>query len=169
MPQWGWLDGMEDAHFVRESVKHFGIGSVTSQYNASYFAGRIYFADLLRNGLIDKAVEIMNRWESEPDIVHANYSQEVPFRSAALIWKPIQELQRRLPARDLWENYVGAALVSGHAKVAADRIEAVLRQPDVKSALRQTLLEHLITLHGSLGDIHAVLKDYRDAMSTQSA
>lgn len=153
-PQWGLAAEMRDAPYLRSLVAHYGVESLLSHENASQ-AKSIYFADLMVRGEALQAAEMLRR------IKYAPYDSGPHPRMWSSLYEPVSDLQTLVPEVDLWWLYADAAKASGHAREAADRIEAALRDPGTKSDLRYTLHVNLIRLHGALGDTKALARDAR--------
>ena len=166
-PQWALADSMRDAGYVRKLVARYGAKSLASREGDTSEAQNIHLGDLLMRGELAQAAGFLRRLEGSPSFSFT-YNSQGSIRVDGSLFAPIAELQKRVPERDLWQQYAEAATASGNGAAAAKRLQLLVRDPKIKSALKESLVGILLDLLASRGDTQALIATLRDSIRTPS-
>ncbi len=162
-PPWWLVSRWDDSPFEMALLRRYGESSLQSGDENST-AQTLYFARLLGDGRIKECAQFVGKFERLPSLDISSEPQ-TSRRQTAHLFDAIGALQAIAPPRHaaaMWGLYVSAAKLSGHAKLAANRVQSIAHNPKTPIKTRLELFPQLWDLHAFMGDKAAVARDLID-------
>jgi tetratricopeptide (TPR) repeat protein len=157
-PQWTLARDWNDSAYVKGLVEHYGYASLVKPNSNNTTQQQIYFRDLVLNGKLDEAANLIKDADSIPSLAPEDWGPEVKNPDQF-----IAALQVRVPKKDLWPLYVSAAVAAGHVPEALGRLDAQVSDPSTSDEQKSNLLDLRVGLHKRMGDLKGLATDYDDA------
>ncbi len=156
IPQWSLVD-KSDRDLIATIVLKLGRSSLKDSSGSSH-ATSIYLADLLKEDRIDEAVALL----SDKDFASRATLQDAGLDVTSLM-SAISKVIDRLPATQLWPDYLAGATALNQLPDAKARLADVLSKSDLKASDRRRLLTLQGDLAAGTGDANLAEAAYRGA------
>jgi len=155
-PLWEHARDLNDIGYVQRLIDHYGYADLVDPQLGSESAQKIYFRWLVLHHKLDEAARLLQDVAKSPAISAQEWGPGVKD-----VDREIETLQARVPNRDLWDLYTGAAIACGHIHEAAGRIGQHIRAASMKTKERSALIGQLMSLLEMIGDLDGLVADCR--------